>query len=63
MKYFLFLFLFLFCRRGMYLDAGLVVSTSRANYSFRSVHADNISDLLNNLRRLDSNGNVDNVVA
>lgn len=50
-------------RKGMYLDAVLVVTTNRSVYSFRSVHADNISVLLNHLRTLDSNGNVNNVVA
>jgi len=50
-------------RKGMYLDAVLVVTTSRSTYSFRSVQADNICDLLNNLRKLDSNGNVDSVIS
>lgn len=35
-------------RKGMYLDAVLVVITSRSQtYSFRSVHADNMNDLIN----------------
>lgn len=37
-----------FLRKGMYLDAVLVLTTSRSStYSFRSLHADNMNDLIN----------------
>lgn len=46
-------------RKGMYLDPVLAVTTNRSVYSFRSQQADTITDLLNHLRTLDSNGTVD----
>lgn len=48
-------------RKGMYLDAVLVITTNRSTYSFRSLSSDNICDLLNELMAKDSNGNVDPV--
>ena len=43
----------------MYLDPVLAVTTNRSVYSFRSQQADTITDLLNHLKTLDSNGTVD----
>jgi len=42
-------------RKGMYLDAVLVLTTVRSTtYSFRSLHADNMSDLINHFLKFNS---------
>ena len=39
----------------MYLDAVLVLTTSRSTtYSFRSLHADNMNDLINHFLKFNS---------
>ena len=53
---------FSFLRRGMYLDAVLMLTTSRSTtYSFRSLHADNMNDLINHFLKYSSSSNTTGV--
>ncbi|XP_020629443.1 myosin-VIIa-like isoform X2 [Orbicella faveolata] len=46
-------------RKGMYLDAVLMLTTSRSTtYSFRSLHADNMNDLINHFLKYSNGSNI-----
>lgn len=50
---------FSFLRKGMYLDAVLMLTTSRSTtYSFRSLHADNMNDLINHFLKYSNSSNI-----
>lgn len=47
-----------FLRRGMYLDAVLMLTTNRSTtYSFRSLHADSMKDLINHFLEYSNSSN------